>query len=240
MTSQEKIELFLTHFKELENHILSLAKIKSEGHVSFSKALNDVYYQRKEPLISQYDNFDFLKTCADLRNILSHENDVCVPSDEFLNKFIKLKESIIHPLTCYDICSKKVYSCKKNDSVLNCLKKMTYYSLSHLPVLDDDNCVQGVFSRETLFDFYSMNEIIHCDEKTKIEEFMEFIPLDEHLNEKYLFVSRNRKVDEICSNLFKSKEHDKNIGLIFVTENGRSTQKLLGVITVTDLAKTRF
>lgn len=237
MTDKERGDLFLKSFKELENHVLAIAKIQGEGHVSFSKALNDVYYQRKNPLISQYDNYDFLKTAADLRNILSHEDNICYPSDEFLTKFIHLKDSIIHPLTCYSVCSKKVFSCRYGDSVLECLGKMTDHSLSHLPLLDDDGCVAGIFSRNSLFDYFQVKSSIQFDTDTKLDVLLDFLPLENHLNERFVFVGKNKRVDEVYPMLFKNKEHDKNISLLLVTEHGRSTEKLLGVITSTDLAK---
>ncbi len=237
MTSEEKNIQFLKHFKELENHVISIAKINGDGHVSFSRALNEVYYQRKNPLISEYENYDFLKTAADLRNILSHENDICIPGDDFLERFINLKNAIMHPLTCYSVCSKKVHSCRKDDLVMDCIKKMTYHSLSHLPILDEDGCVIGIFSRNSLFDYYSMNETISFDSKTKISEMNEFLSIDDHLNEQFLFVGKTKRVDEVYPILFKKKEHDRNISLLLVTEHGRSSEKLLGVITSTDLVK---
>lgn len=240
MTDNERIECFLTNFKELENKLLSIAKIREEGFVSFSRALNDIYYGRKNSVLSVYENYDFLKTCSDLRNILSHENDVCAPKEEFLSHFLSLKESICHPVTCYQICTKKIYSCKESDSLFQTLKLMEYHSLSHLPVLDDDGCACGVFSRETLFDFTSMNEGIVCDQDTTISLFSEFLPFEEHLNERFLFVSKNERIDTLYPLLLKQKEHQKRVSLLFVTEHGRRGEKLLGIISVTDLSKYRL
>lgn len=53
MTEKERIDAFLTAFKELENYLLSVAKINETNHVSFSKALNEVYYKRKDPAIDR-------------------------------------------------------------------------------------------------------------------------------------------------------------------------------------------
>lgn len=237
MDEKDRIETFLTSFKELENKLLSIAKIKDDGHISFTRALNDIYYSRKNPLISEYDCFDFLKTCADLRNILSHENDICAPSESFLKHFLSIKDKICHPLTCYQACSKKIYSCVKEDSLLRVLKTMEYESLTHIPVLDEKGIVEGIFSRQTAFDYLSMNEEISVDKNTRISFFEEFLPLEDHLNEEFLFVSRNTKVDSVFPLLFKKREHEKNLSLLLVTENGKSYEKLLGILTVTDLTK---
>lgn len=237
MNELDRIDSFLTAFKELENELVSIAQISTYGHVSFSKALNEIYYQRKHPLIAQYDNYDFLKTASDLRNILSHENHICAPSQEYLDKFLLLKESIIHPLTCNKIATTKIHSCKKSDYLKDILKMMEYYSLSHVPVLDEDGCVQGVFSRSTIFDYVSMNESFAYDEKITIGDFEEVLGLEDHLNETFLFVSVHDRVDKIFTHLFKNKEHDKNVALLLMTRNGRPGEKLLGIITSTDVAK---
>jgi predicted transcriptional regulator len=230
-------ERFLRAFKELENELLSIAQIPSDGHVSFSKALNEVYYSRKNPIISEYEKYDFLKTAADIRNILSHENDACVPTEEYVSKFEKLVDAIIHPLTCYDVCTRKIHSCRKDDLLFDVLSKMDSYMLSHIPVLDEDGVVQGIFSRNTLFDYVCTRKNFQFDENTRLTQFEEFLPLDKHLNEAYLFVSRNCKVNEIYSRLFKNREHEKNVSLLLVTHDGRKSQKLLGVVSTTDLTK---
>jgi hypothetical protein len=104
-------------------------------------------------------------------------------------------------------------------------------------VLDEDGCVQGIFSRSTIFDYLSMNEAFTYDKNITIGDFEEFLPLDSHLNETFLFVSQNERVDKIFSHLFKNKEHDKNVALLLMTRNGRPGEKLLGIITATDVAK---
>lgn len=236
MTEKERIETFLTAFKELEADLIEKSDFSLDYHISFSKALSEIYYKKKNAVISNYDNYDFLKTCADLRNILSHENNVCSPSEEFLTKFIHLKERIIHPLKVESIMTKDIFTCSLNDSLLNIMKKMEYKSLSHVPVIEDGS-VYGVFSRSTIFDYISMNEDFDFKDDIKISYFDEFLPLDSHLNERFIFVKRDEKVDNIFNYLNKEKEHEKNVALLLVTQNGKKNEKLLGIITSTDLNK---
>lgn len=236
MNEKERIDEFLKAFKELENEIVALACISDDGHVSFSKALNVVYKSRKHPLLCEYDNYDFLKSASDLRNILSHENNMCVPSEDFLNKFIKLKDAIIHPTRCFDICTKNIVSCSLDDDLTNVVSIMYASRLSHIPVLDYDGCVVGIFSRPTLFDYFAINHKNPLLLK-KIKDFENILPIEKHSNERFLFVSKNEYVDKIYPLMFKSKEHDKNVSLLLVTKNGKSTEPLIGIISFTDLAK---
>lgn len=236
MSEEERKEAFLADFKELENALLSIAKIKEEGHVSFSRALNAIYYSRLHPLLSDYENYDFLKTAADLRNILSHENDVCIPTEEYLKKFHALKEEIVHPLDCYDVATKKIETCYEDDTLLSVTKRMAYASLSHLPIVDSQNHVLGVFSRSTVFDYLSLNESFVYTPETKISAFSEVTGIHDHLNETFFFVGRYEKVYKVYSYL-KQKAHEKNLGLLLVSEHGKENERLLGVISLTDLMK---
>lgn len=239
MTEEERKEYFLSDFKELENALISIAKIKEEGHVSFSRALNAIYFGRLEPRISNYECYDFLKTAADLRNILSHENNVCVPTEAYLKRFHDLKEAIVHPVTCYDICTKDVIYCSLDETLRTVTRRMAYKSLSHLPILDEERHVLGVFSRSTVFDYLSLNEEFTYSEDSKVSDFEEVTGVDDHLNEVFVFVPRYFRIDKAYPYL-KKNVHQKNLGLLLVTEHGKKNEKLLGVISLVDLMKVKY
>lgn len=235
MTEQERKEAFLREFKDLEQYLLSLLK-ETEGHSSFSKALNDVYYKRLNPVISQWENYDFLRTAADLRNILSHENDVCAPSEIFLDKFEKLSSSILSPLTCYQACTKDLLFASYRDSLYDLMEEMEKRKLSHVPILNANGAVEGVFSTSTLFDYVLENGPLDHLEELTMADFASVTGLESHTHEAFLFVPRRRSVRELYPYLVKQKAHDKPIALFFVTEHGKKEEKVLGVLTSIDLA----
>lgn len=235
MEEKERIETFLSAFKELESYFEKIENV-GNSYISFSKMLNDIYYGRKNPVVANIDNYNFLKSSIEIRNILSHENDICSPTDKFLEKFLLLKEKIVHPLTVYAISSKNIKSLRMDSSLKEAIDLMDALSLSHLPILDDKGLVIAIFSRMSLFDYIKDKGEINLD-SLKMEDFIPYIYLDRHSNERFLFVKRNDSVEKLFPMLFKNKEHEKNIGLLLVTENGKENEKLLGVITLTDIAK---
>lgn len=235
MEDKERIETFLSSFKELESYFEKLENV-GDTYVPFSKMLNNIYYGRKNSLVSDTDNYNFLKNAVEIRNLLSHENDICAPSERFLERFIALKERIIHPLTVYSIATKNIKYLKMDSSLEEAIGIMKEFSLSHIPLLNDKGLVEGVFSRTTLFDYIDMNKGISLS-SIEMKDFLPFIDLENHSNERFIFVKRNESVDKVFPLLFKNKEHEKNIGLLLVTENGKENEKLLGVITLTDIAK---
>ncbi len=239
MTEEERIDAFLSAFKELEKELVFISRIKDD-YVSFSRALNQIYYNRMNPVIAQRDNYDFLKTASDLRNILSHENGVCAPSAQFLERFLRISRSILSPYNCYDVCTKEVSSCVLSTPLLEAMDRMVKDGLTHLPVLDSKKRVIGVFSRSTLFDFVHGRTETHLDESYTIQDLRKAISIESHLNEDFFFVPRNMSVLSAFEKILKKKAHDKQVGLLLVTENGKKSERLLGVITTVDLAKLKI
>ena len=109
--------------------------------------------------------------------------------------------------------------------------------LSHLPVLDGKGRVVGVFSRSTLFDkILRKNDFVISSELT-MNDLSDVIGLSSHTNEDFFFVARHTSVLSAFGMTLKRKAHDRQVGLLLVTEHGKPKEKLLGVITSTDLAK---
>ncbi|MCI1735795.1 MAG: CBS domain-containing protein [Bacilli bacterium] len=236
MDDQETIDTFLTAFKQLEKELLSEAELKDD-YVSFSRALNHLYYNRLNPVIANRDNYEFLKTASDVRNLLSHEVTSVVPTQAFLAQFQKIAQAILNPLTCYEVATKTISSCSYGDSLYKVLALMDEKSLSHLPILDSTGQVVGVFSRDVFFDYLLLNKTVTISDDLQVSDFREVLPLDSHLNESYLFVSRYTSLHDAYQLMVKKNAHDKTVGLLLVTEHGKKDERLLGVITLTDLAR---
>ncbi len=230
-----RVERFLYLFKELESEVISLTSIKSDDYIPFSRALNQIYKEQSNPILSDYDNYSYLKSASDLRNLLSHENDTCVPTEEFIAKGEKLLSKLQHPVTVYDIATKEIESCSKKDKVSSVMKKMNLLGLSHFPILNEKGIVEGVFSRSTIFDGI-LQGILYRDDFL-IADYDIVSSLSSHLNESFLFVSKRTTADKVFSYLQNRSPHKKNIACILVTESGKKEEKLLGICTLADLAK---
>ena len=68
---------------------------------------------------------------------------------------------------------------------------------------------------------------------------MPIIGLYGHKNERFSFVPRKESASALFGLFGKTKAHDKQRSLLFVTKNGRKDEKVLGVISLTDLLKQR-
>lgn len=96
--------------------------------------------------------------------------------------------------------------------------------------------VIGIFSENTLLNYIANKGDVLLEKDAKIREFIEYLPFDKHNSEYFDFVSKNASLIEV-EELFQEelKEH-RRLGVVFITENGRSNQKILGIITAWDMA----
>lgn len=80
------------------------------------------------------------------------------------------------------------------------------------------------------------NGVLFIEDDVLIKEFEEFIPIDKHESECFEFVSKKALVIDI-ENIFQIGLKDqKRISVVFITENGKPKEKILGMITAWDLA----
>lgn len=238
MTDKERIDTFLSLFKKLEKELVAQSKIRDSEFISFSRALNKIHYDRLNPVIASQDNYDFLKTASDVRNLLSHEENTVIPTEDFILRFKKITMSVLHPLKCIDIATRDVFTCSRGTSLYKVMQVMDEKNLSHVPILDNRGMVTGVFSRETFFDKIISQKECTISDELLISDFEEEYSLSGHRNESYFFVSRTLSIEKAYDYLIKKNAREKKVALLLVTEHGKPEEKLLGVITALDLAKT--
>lgn len=233
MSDQERIEQFLTLFKELESEVLKINGDTADEYVNFSRALNNVYHLKKNEILADYENYSFFKTCAEVRNLLSHQNDVCVPTQGLINQLSFLLKEIVSPLSIYEVCTKNVVFTTSEQTVREAMERMEKQGLSHLPILDKDHRVKGVFSRSSIFDYLLKHDSFSLS--MKIQELGEVTKLGQHQNEAFLLSSKNAKISTLYTVLSKREKTEKKAVLVLVTEHGRIEEELLGVATISDL-----
>jgi hypothetical protein len=74
------------------------------------------------------------------------------------------------------------------------------------------------------------------EKDVRIKEFIEYIPFDKHKSEYFDFISKKTLLTEV-EELFQGElEENRRLGIIFITEDGKPSQKILGIITAWDMA----
>lgn len=184
-----------------------------------------------------------LDYCRVVRNFLTHNPKVngvypIIPSQEMVNLLEHCVKIINSPPTALDfaITADKMITADIDSPVLEIIDLMNRFTYTHIPVIKDGR-LAGIFSDNTVYSYICREKELVIDDNTKISKFEKYIRLDEHLNEYFEFVPKKTRIYEI-EELFKynyqAKRH-KLLSVIYITENGRRDEKILGMLTPWDM-----
>ena len=222
-------------FRELCNKFEDLVRIKykvKDEEGAFYILSNQKEYKKFEKDIN---------LIRKIRNLLSHgeckvEGKTAIEINE--NIIEKLKEIISlleNPPLVASRYITEMFVVDLEEKLENLIKAMNEKKISHVPLLDKDKKLVGVFSENTIFSKLSEDEIIEIGKEYKVKDYEKYIKLENHSSEYFDFIKRNEEL-ALAQNLFnKSIKKDKKLVMLFVTENGKKTEKILGIITPWDL-----
>lgn len=189
-----------------------------------------------------YERGRLLNEIREIRNALVHDFDM--NKDNLLDisdKTISILEKEIiyltNPKRAKDIYTPfdKLCYAKYNDKIEDIIKIMLEKGFLQFPIMDDYKHLIGVISPNTLLLYISKSKSNIT--KENVFDLKEYIPLDKHISEHYMFVNENALVSNIGGLFDKLYESRKRLAMVFVTKDGKSDQPLLGVITPYDILK---
>jgi len=193
-----------------------------------------------KPIIRQFR--EQLYDYGDLRNAIVHRpkdgnNYIAEPLDKVVKDFERILAVLENPPKVLPKFQFKVEGAKQSDKLDTVLKIMNENSFSQMPIFDDSGKVVEVINTNTISRWVGRNigsEGI-LKENPSISELFE---QDIEYKANYKFISRNCDIYEAYSHFTEQMEKlNRNLDVLFITENGESSEKLLGLITVADITK---
>lgn len=228
-----KTEIFLQKYRELESIISAEYDLpNSESAVS--------YIIRR----SEYKNIKTeLDYCREVRNLLSHnpmlknKRYAVEPDEEMIALLEQTIEKIRNPKRARHIYIPRSKVCCRSmdDLVYPTMVEMRDNVYTHIPILEDE-VVVGVFSENTLLSYLIDDEIVNIDENVKFSDIAKYLPAEKHTAESFRFISQNMLLADIDEIFAEALKKNDRIGLVFVTNSGKPTEKLLGIISAWDIA----
>lgn len=234
-------ENFLKIYNELDDFMRKkLNKVDEEFPSEHNKLIvalfekNKIYKKDKNSLIS----------FARLRNAIVHNpkekgiEAIAEPHDNVLAEYKKISNKIQNPPKALDtIAIKKdyIFKIEMEDRLLDVVKNMNEKIYTCAPVIEN-NKVIGIFSENVIFSYMVEHEEFLIEKDAKIKEFEKFISIQNNKNEYFEFVSRNTLVIDVEEMFIKGLKNNKRLGLVFITESGKKTEKILGLISAWDVA----
>ena len=226
-----KTEQFLDLYKQLENAATIHYHLHGNGN-AIAKL------QRRQEFSNIHQELDYIR---DVRNLLTHRPRIgefyaVEPTDGMLSLLEKLIDRIEHPLCAIRIAVpiEDVLSASLDSPVPEYMEKMYKRAFSHMPVLEEGKVV-GVISGSSLMNCVLYKQVEFSDD-LKFRDILDTFTFDQHPSETFRFVSRDTLVSDISDMFDETLRQEERIGMIFVTENGKADEELLGIITAWDVA----
>lgn len=202
--------------------------------LSFSQKLK----RSDNPVIKKA--FQELISFGELRNAIVHTprielEVIAEPHERIVQRIKILYEQITEPKKVFPEFKMDVLGENIDAFINNILTKMKQHSFSQFPVLDSDGRVCEIINTNTIARWLSSNMekdgTILC-ENVKVGDLLSEI---EYKN-NYKFIRRDASIYEAYELFIKQINGGKNLDAIFITNSGNRSEKLLGIITIEDIA----
>lgn len=183
-----------------------------------------------------------MRAIAQLRNSLVHNpfpnaQPIATPNPRIVERYAEIRDALITPHKALSIAipASQIFSATLQSNFAEVLRLMDKNTYTHVPIIEDDKMI-GIFSENTLLSYFAESgETIVTDDMT-IADFAEFLPLKSHRSECFKFLHAKASLGEVFDLFNKAIVQHKRVGMVFITEHGKETEKPLGMITAWDLA----
>ncbi|MEH7336064.1 CBS domain-containing protein [Neobacillus drentensis] len=222
-------ERFEVAFNQIHESLKSIVKLNDDRF----KVLLDIG-ARKHQIIDKY--YDELKQYAKLRNSLVHDKKelgfyIAEPHEDVVKHIEWISTIFNKPNYALSIATKEVIYCDIEDSILFILQAIKEHGYSQYPVYQDNRCV-GLLKTGDIVNWMAGNIINTIVDLTDIKIGDILRDVKHHPIE---FVPKSIDIFSI-EDIYERKHKEKvELEVVIITENGKSDEKPLGMVTAWDL-----
>lgn len=224
--------LFLDVFNRIERY---LRRITGESKSTRFSVLTE--RAAKSSTEVRYFRVD-LKEFADLRNAIVHESTnghvIAEPNDDTVRRIEYIASILLDPPRLIPLFQGDVVKLRLNDSVSNAVKLMLQKSFSQVPIYEDEkfmallttNTIARWLGSSVAADILSLSE-------TLVSSILKFAEAQDN----YCILNKNATVSEVLEKFHSHEKVGTRLDAILITQNGKSTEAPLGIITIWDLPR---
>lgn len=222
-------EYFLELYKELEVLCQTEYGGKDDG-----SAITALFKQNEF-----HGVIDKIKYCREVRALLQHnpkldKEYLVEPSTAMIKTLNNLIDRIKSAPKAMDYAIKKIESASMEDFVIPLMDKMVACNYTQIPILNNEKVV-GAFSENTIFMYMYENKIMELNPATTFGQLDKYLPLEQHKTETFRFIKRNALLSDVEALFLQDFQKSQKLSMIFITQNGKKEEKLLGILTPWDI-----
>lgn len=224
-------EEFIEDYKKLEEAVRRVYRLTREQSV-----IGELKKQRG------FENLKAeIQSCADLRNFLQHnarlgEDFAAEPTEAAIAFVNELTAMVNNRPRCRDICvlKKDIIWRRLEDPVQPAIAQMRAEGHSSIPILRDGRVI-GVFDERSLFQYISQFGAAGFPSTLTFRDLQPYISVSERDMQLFAFASMNAYVDDVVALFERQLENGKRVRLVLLTNSGKPTDRIRGILTPWDI-----
>lgn len=220
-------ERFLMLYQDLEKWI------KLQEGISQDSSILPIVRSKYKEYVDEIEAF------RNIRNLLAHDrysegNERIEVSKHTIVEIETILNKIKNPKTVFDICVpfENVLYASLDDVIESLVDKMTQNSIEVIPILHNKRVI-GVFSENTLIRLLATygKQVL----KFSLVKVKDEVTIEADASQYYAFVSRNELAKSVRHTFRNVYRDNKRLSLVFINENGKTDEKLLGIVNIWDV-----
>lgn len=229
---QSRIDEFLDLYKQLEDELEDKYR-NARRHYS-SVVFEFIKDTDSEPVR------DKLEVCREIRNLLTHSANlggepIVEPSGPVVEAMAEVLDFVRRPPLALEYATKgeQVMKAHMHQRVLRLMEVMDKNGYSHIPVMENGQ-FKGVFSVGTVFQYILRTGGKGIQPDTTVAELGSHLDIAVHM-ENYEFVPKDTTYLSVRRVFERVRGKNKRVSVVFITENGKPGEPLLGMLTPWDV-----
>jgi len=230
MSNSEK---FLEYYNKIDLYL------KREGNYDVFQSYSHKVKNSSSTVVRRYK--DELLTFGELRNAIIHHPPIngapiAEPHTEIVKRIKIISDYILNPIKVIPTFQLQVFTAHLNEYLNPILYKMGNLSFSQAPIIDNEGKLIEIITTNTISRWLSSN----LEENgTLLVENIKVKDLISHIEYKnnYRFLNRDASIYDAYQLFVDSFKNNKcYLDAVFLTNSGKEHEKLLGLITINDIA----
>lgn len=225
-------DIYIQKFKELESAVKETFGLNDWDSITNFLSKRDEYRHYREEI----------KYCQEVRNLLQHKQKIdneypVQPTEEMIAFLERTINSVKNRKKCEEIMVpiSRLFYRRTSDNVAGTLRRMRDIPSGHVPVLDENGKVAGVFTAVSFLNMMAERNGEPVENGYTFSMAEKYIGLNSHDSEVYRFIKKSLYVDELKDIFEQTYSGGKRLSMVFVTVNGKPDGVLLGTISPWDV-----
>ncbi|MBR1704432.1 MAG: CBS domain-containing protein [Clostridia bacterium] len=223
---------FIALCKELESAVKTRYGGTTRGESAY------VFLSKKAEFRAYAKELDLIR---EVRNLIQHKEvevkgkEAIYVDDVLMEALREIIRLVKHPETVRDICSTELETATLSTPIRELMDRMLDLGFSHIPVLDENGKLLGIFSENSIFSRVAKEGMDALAEKDTVRDYVAYLDIQDHVRDSFDFIAAKEETEDARVRFKQRDPQGKRLAMLVVTEHGRPAEPVLGVLTPYDV-----